>query len=108
VSLPDFGLASAIKDPGGVRWRRDGGELLHFSLDNQLMAVDVVGGAAFRTGIPKPLFSAPTGLRSRAMATGYRWDVSADGRKFLMSASAGESSRQPLVVVLNWMEMLKK
>jgi hypothetical protein len=65
------------------------------------MAVDVSGnGAAFQMGTPKQLFAAPLN---------NSWDVTADGKRFLMTVVPGQQNTQtPITVVLNWQADLKK
>jgi Tol biopolymer transport system component len=101
------GLHQVSKDGGGdVHWRRDGKELFYLAPDGYLMSVDVnTAGGAFQTGAPQRLFKSPaTGLGS--------WDVSADGKRFLIAAqpAAGAASpaSRPYHVVINWTELLKR
>jgi hypothetical protein len=56
----------------------------------------------FKAGVPKRLFKVPAGIAF--------WDVSADGKRFVMAApSAKTSTVQPkITVVLNWQAALKK
>jgi hypothetical protein len=70
-----------------------------------LIAVDVnAAGGAFQTETPQQLFKSP--------ATGSSWDVSADGKRFLIAAppASGTSSRtsRPYHVVVNWTALLKQ
>jgi hypothetical protein len=92
-----------VSQSGGSepRWRRDGKELYFVSPDEEVMASEVNGsGAAFQTGIPKPLFK---------VRSSYPWDVNADGARFLFPVLAGgETTPSPFTVVLNWMALLKK
>ena len=66
------------------------------------MAVDVNGsGPAFQAGVPKQLFPAPAGAGD--------WDVTADGKRFLMGVTpGGQSADEPITVILNWQSSLKK
>jgi len=69
------------------------------------MAVDVsTNGKTFTAGVPKRLFDAPFGQGS---TDAHHWDVTADGKKFLISA-ATEGAATPITVVLNWQAGLKK
>ena len=63
------------------------------------MAVDVTAGAVFQAGTPKPSFRVQPGVTL--------WDVTADGRRFLVAESLGKSPA-PFTVVLNWQEGLKR
>lgn len=79
-------------------WRRDGKELLFLSRDATVMSAEVDTHGAFRAGIPKPLFKAPTGVDF--------WDLSSDGKRFLMPAPSAGSP--PFTVVMNWQAILQK
>jgi serine/threonine protein kinase/Tol biopolymer transport system component len=93
-----------VSKDGGANalWRHDGKELFYLSPDGTAMAVDVSAGGVFQAGIPKPLFKVPAGV--------LFWDVSADGKRFLMAAPSGASAavQPPFTVVLNWQAGLKK
>jgi len=82
------------------RWRADGKELF-FLARQAVMAVDVSSTPVFRPGNPQPLFRLPL--------TATRWDVTADGKRFLASMpvdAAGDAD--PITLVLNWQAGLKK
>jgi Tol biopolymer transport system component len=92
---------------GQPRWRRDGRELFFISLDSKLMAVEVSANAVFSPGVPKELFDAPIwGGGQTNNAT--RYDVSADGKRFLINAAPVEARGAPITVVLNWEGILKQ
>jgi Tol biopolymer transport system component len=85
------------------RWSRDGKELFY---DNSgtLMAVDVSGtaGAEFKPGPPREIFMGLRGLG------GHNFDVTPDGRRFIVISEGLETSSAPIVVVLNWMSGLTR
>jgi eukaryotic-like serine/threonine-protein kinase len=89
------------------RWRRDGKELFYIARDRMVMAVDISTSPAFKAEIPKALFESallPAG------ATVFRWDVSADGKRFLLNTlgtDAASAAQPPITVVLNWQAGLK-
>jgi hypothetical protein len=58
-------------------------------------------GAKFEHGIPKPLFEV-------RMGSNRHYDVSADGKRFLVIQGAANSSSASLMVVLNWLAGVKK
>jgi Tol biopolymer transport system component len=95
-----------ISNDGGnlPRWRGDGRELYYLTSDRKLMAVEVTTNPVFRAGIPKALFQTTVGTTG-SLST---WDVSADGKRFLMPAPSAASAQQPFAVVLNWQAALKK
>jgi len=86
------------------QWRRGGGELYYISLDNKLMAVEVMFGAEVKRGTPKELF-ALNDIRANPNAS---FAVTPDGQRFLFVTSAEETSVTPFTVVLNWMAEIKK
>lgn len=84
-------------------WRGDGKELFYLN-GNKLMAVKVKGdGESFQSGTPEQLFEAPLLSPSGR----YRYDVTADGKRFLMNTQL-EKERATFTVVLNWPGLLKR
>jgi len=81
-------------------WRHDGKELFYLSSDGFVMAVDVNTSGVFQAGIPKQLFKTPPGV--------LFYDVSADGKRFLMPAPLVTGADSSFTVVLNWQSPLKK
>ncbi len=83
-------------------WRRDGKELFYIAGDGKTMAVDVRSGDKFEHGVPKALFEAripPTGL----------FDVTSDGKRFLMLNGTDQEGSAPVaVVVVNWLADTKR
>ena len=101
-----------ISTGGGVapRWRRDGKELFYISADSKMMAVEVSTDPVFKAGVPKPLFQAPIwgGGQTNNVT---RYDVTADGKKFLMISAPPEANApaaSPIILVMNWTALLKK
>ena len=93
------------------RWRRDGKELFYVSADSQLMAVEVSLNPAFQHGNPKALFHAPILGGGGISVNVTRYDVTADGKKFLINAEPNEvtpAQATPITVVLNWTAGLRK
>jgi serine/threonine-protein kinase len=101
-------------------WNRSGRELFYLTPGGQaLMAaaiLDVSGSERFRSSMPAKLFNtdayfAPTGAPSFTNP-GRTYDVSADGRRFLMikNLSVGEETLPPqsITVLQNWVEELKR
>jgi Tol biopolymer transport system component len=93
------------------RWRGDGKELFFLGADGKMMvvAVSAMAGAkpSFEPGAPLPLFEAhlapspPNGL--------FEYNVTPDGKRFLLDTVAGGSGSAPLLnVVVNWDSALKK
>ena len=101
-----------ISTAGGEqpRWRGDSKELFFVGADGKLMAVAVKGSSgikpAFEVGAPEPLFEAHL-----VPATGtnvYEYDVSTNGKRFLVNTDNGPQASAPLVLVVNWQAALKK
>ena len=61
----------------------------------------------FKAGIPKALFAASVWAGAGAR-NATRYDVTADGKKFLISALEAAGAPAPITVVLNWTALLKK
>jgi hypothetical protein len=101
-----------ISTTGGVQpgWTHDGRELLYLDGSGHLTMVPVdPAGAGLRAGAPS------TVLSSSSYGGKFAWrsyDVSQDGRRFLMikDVSAGSEAEPPanLVVVEHWSEELKR
>jgi Tol biopolymer transport system component len=100
VPYPSLSRRWQVSTAGGSlpRWRRDGRELLYAGRDNRLMSVPLTDeGRALAVGEAQPLFELrPVGPRSF-------FDVSADGRRFLVNVLAGEGLSSTIAVVQNWL-----
>ena len=103
------GMWQVSVESGGrwPRWRRDGRELFYVSDKNEMNAVEIrAKGEGLELSRPAPLFSFHPSLRVfRQGMIGY--DVSPDGKQFLLNAVADENTR-PLTLVVNWPAELKK
>jgi hypothetical protein len=64
-----------------------------------MMAVEVSTRGVFRPGIPKALFSAST---VDAGNLAFNYDVSADGRRFVVVQQADAGETPKITVVENW------
>ena len=86
-------------------WRRDGKELYYLS-NGKVFAVEVTPGAALKFGQPKLLFTA--GALPGAEGPYYQWDATADGSRFLINITGGETAQAaPLTLVQHWTAALK-
>jgi eukaryotic-like serine/threonine-protein kinase len=87
------------------RWSRDGKQLYFVSMRNEMMTVDIhEKGDRVEVGHPVRLFSFRPSVRIyRLGMIGY--DVSPDGKRFLLDVSADENNR-PLTVLQNWTNLL--
>ncbi len=102
--FPGPGTRYLVSTNGGKEpvWSRDGSELFYRE-NTAVIAVSVEVGDSFRAGAPKLLFDGPY----EADATGHAsYDVSADGKKFLMIRNE-ERGLTELRIVLNFPEELK-
>jgi eukaryotic-like serine/threonine-protein kinase len=104
--FPGPGGKWLISTAGGSlpRWRHDGTEIFYLDLDNNLMAAAVnEKEGSFDVGGVKPLFGTHAAQGGR-----YRYDVSADGQRFLINTVPEQTASAPITVVLNWTAGLKK
>ncbi len=86
------------------RWRRDGKELFYLSAENRLMATEVQEkNGSLKIGNPQALF------RTHAARSAFRtYDVTADGKQFVVITQPTQSSAEPLTLVVNWPALMKK
>ncbi|MFN2386656.1 MAG: type II toxin-antitoxin system VapB family antitoxin [Thermoanaerobaculia bacterium] len=94
-----------ISSAGGSfpRWRRDGKELFFVAPDKTLMAAEITAGSGFAAGVPRPLFR----TQMKWLDIGFQYDVSADGKRFLINTLAEEEKSDAITIVQNWMAGLK-
>ena len=95
----------------------DGRELYYWT-DDALMVVPVETEPEFKPGMPKVLLKRNPVISYTIGSSGISWDVSPDGKRFLMikSPSSGISSSgiafagdlRKINIVLNWFEELKQ
>ena len=91
-----------VSDAGGTspRWRADGKEIFYLSLDGKLMAARVSGeGPSFQSSIPELLFNATAPMMR---SPSFEYDVSPDGKRFLLIEPAEKAEYLPLTIVGNW------
>jgi hypothetical protein len=95
------------------RWRGDGKELFFEAADGKIMAVPVTravpgANAVFEPGAPMALLDAH--LAHESQARYFEYDVTADGKRFLINTAGGASalSAPGLTVVTNWLTGSRK
>jgi eukaryotic-like serine/threonine-protein kinase len=90
------------------RWRQDGKELFYASSDGKIMGVDVKTSPTFSAGVPHVLVDTHGAVTNPQYT--YRYDVTADGQRFLVNGSAVEDMKapEPILVVLNWLAGVRK
>ena len=100
-------VKQSVSAAGGShpRWRSDGEELFFLSGDRKLVAVPVKAGRTFTTGVPAPLFPVPIGDPYSAAPL---FDVSSDGKRFVVMAPSKEPSPALVTLILNWTRALKE
>jgi Tol biopolymer transport system component len=101
--FPERGAKRMISTGGGgwPRWVSDGRELFYVAAGNHLMAVAVTSSRdALAFGRPRPLFAlrVPPPVRLDA----YPYDVSLDGRRFVVNAWLDDAASTTITVVVNW------
>ena len=98
-----------ISTAGGTRplWVPRGQELFYVAPDGVLMAVraDPRGGK-WRSGSPAKVLEGP--YVTRSLRDKRTYDVSADGKRFLMVKQPANQAAPQIVVVQNWTEELKR
>jgi len=88
------------------RWRRDGRELYFVSSRNEMMAVQInERGESLEVSHPERLFVYRPALRIFRSGM-INYDVSADGKRFLLDVAADENTR-PLTLVTNWSSLIE-
>jgi Tol biopolymer transport system component len=98
-----------VSSDGGnqPRWRRDGKELFFVSSKMRMMSAPINTAGTYQGIVPNSLFAMPASPIRPVVGT-YRYDVAADGQRFLVRATVGPPKPTPLTVVLNWTDLLKK
>jgi serine/threonine protein kinase len=101
-----------ISTAGGEqpRWRGDGKELFFVGADGQLTAVAVKGSVGIKpafevVGAPEPLFDAHLVTTETNV---FEYDVSMNGKRFLVNTINAPPMSAPLVLLVNWQAALKK
>jgi eukaryotic-like serine/threonine-protein kinase len=105
TAFPAGGAKWQVSSNGGAtpRWRRDGKELFFLDPQDNIAAVDVnTSGNAVKLGAPHTLFQA-VGIQREFGP----YDVTADGKKFLINSGLKEGT-EPVTLVQNWPAELKK
>jgi Tol biopolymer transport system component/predicted Ser/Thr protein kinase len=103
-----------ISTTGGAqpRWRGDGRELLFVGANGKMTAVAVKAVTepkpSFEAGAPVPLFDAHVAAIAGPESLYWSYDVTADGKRFLVNTDNNLPASPPLTVVVNWQVGLKK
>lgn len=105
-SFPPSGSKWQVSTVGGEEpyWRRDGRELFYIA-GKELMVVDVKTDAqVFQSGTPRPLFE----FRLEVDRHRSRYQVAANGQRFLVNVPLESTLTAPVTVVTNWTAGLKR
>jgi eukaryotic-like serine/threonine-protein kinase len=104
VPFPEPGGKWQVSAGAGItpRWRRDGKEIFYLSPDNKMMAADVSPkGPSFQVEGVHALFEV------RSTGIFGRYDVTADGQRFVIEYEVGQPNAA-ITLVVNWDSELKK
>jgi eukaryotic-like serine/threonine-protein kinase len=104
--FPGPGGKSQVSTAGGSvpLWSRDGREIFYRS-GASVMAVPVHGGARFSAGAPRLVFAGTVASPSFTFRTEY--NITPDGRRFLMIERQQSGMLQHVNVILNWFDELR-
>lgn len=99
-SFPEADVKIQVSAEGGghAAWRGDEREL-YYRHGDAMMVADVETEPTLRISRPRELFRGQF-----AQIQGKNWDVTPDGRRFLMVRSDERTPPKEIVVVLNWRE----
>jgi serine/threonine-protein kinase len=89
-------------------WSRDGRELFYRDFSGAIMSVPVVSTPNFSSGQPVKMLDGSGYLGGGQFLSARTYDLSLDGRRFLMLKPVTSGGTKSLVVVLNWFEELKR
>lgn len=106
TAFPAGGAKWQVSTSGGSdpEWRGDGQELYFMDLSDNMMALDVdVSGGTPKLGVPHVLFQA-IGVQRQVGS----YVVEKDGKRFLINSGSTKQEGEPLTLVTNWTEELKK
>jgi Tol biopolymer transport system component len=96
-----------ISTGGGTEplWAPDGTEIFYRGADHMLMSVAVTMiGSELKAQPPKPLFD----MSSYSSFIGRNYDITPDGKRFLMVKTPPARTPSQITVVLDWLEELKR
>src|SRR5262249_44864528 len=102
-----------ISTAGGEqpRWRGDGREMF-YTAEGKITAVTVTAvpgpKPSFDPGVPVPLFDSHMVPPGTNVDDVFRYDVTADGKRFLVVTNNPTAAAAPLTVVVNWNAGLQK
>jgi len=109
TSYPDTRGRWQISTAGGRQpaWSRDGRELFYRDFNGALIVVPVTVSPTFGAGPGRKLFQDAAYVGAGSSLSDRTYDVSPDGRRFLMIRSNAPPQRT-LAVVQNWFDELRR
>jgi serine/threonine-protein kinase len=104
--FPDVRSGKWVVSDGGTYplWSPDGKEL-HYRYLESIMAVPLETGSGFKPGKPRALLWRPDIPAADGKPGRFFWDISADGRRFLMAKPVQPMHR--IHRVANWLELIR-
>jgi len=105
-AFPGPGGQFQISRDGGwaPKWRGDGQEMFFLALDGTMMSATITPGKELQASVPRPLF--PTQLLRGADR--HTYDVTKDGKRFLVRVPDQKQITTPLTMVVSWPALAKK
>jgi len=102
-SFPTATIRVRVSPAGGdhARWRQDGKELFYVARDGALMSVAFTAGSTPTVGVPRLLFQTQL-LALGELGSRAEYDVTADGKRFIINEPVVDAATPPITVVLNW------
>jgi eukaryotic-like serine/threonine-protein kinase len=109
ASLSGSGAQYQVSNDGGQqpRWRQDGKELFFLSRDRKLMGASVKTDSILQFNVPVTLFQTFSHEPITAEEF-FTYDVSADGRRFIVNMNPEQASLRSVDIILNWTSTLDR
>jgi len=106
-TYPDRSDKWQVSTHGGSdpHWTAGGHEIDYLSLDQHMMAVAIRSSPSFDPGTPQSLFATKVLFPGNQRA---HYDVSADGRSFVMFVQTLQQALPTTTVVVNWTSEIAK
>ncbi|HUP66567.1 MAG TPA: protein kinase [Thermoanaerobaculia bacterium] len=98
-AFPDSDRKWMLSSNGGIMpvWSGDGKELFYVSPDDKMNAVTITPGSELDAAAPEPLFDAPLRFHGNT-----QYEVTSDGRRFLLNRRVEESADESITLLQNW------
>jgi Tol biopolymer transport system component len=97
AAYPSGGKYQVSQNGGNEpRWRADGIELFYVDAENYIVAAEVDAGASFEVASTTRLF------QFHGAGGHWRYDVSNDGQRFLVTRALDEDLLSPVTIVTDW------